>query len=85
MVLPTARDFEREVKRRWSASQQSAKFVDIESGDVHRKLGGYPGRNHRMPACCEVMKRLMGPRDTVLADPPKGQGASLVIRYALPR
>jgi hypothetical protein len=86
MALPSASDFEAEVRSRWFAAQQSGTtFVDIESGDVHRNLGGYPGNNHRMPVCCEVMRRLLGPRDTVLTEPPKGQGASLLVRYALPR
>jgi hypothetical protein len=42
------------------------RHIDINSGDLHRKLGGYPG-------------------DEVLAAPPKGKGATLTIRYVLPR
>lgn len=29
--------------------------LEVNSGDVHRSLGGYPGADHRMPLCCEVM------------------------------
>jgi hypothetical protein len=49
--------------------------------DVHRELGSYPGPNQRMPNCCQVMKRLMATQDRILTAPPKGVGASLVVRY----
>jgi 5-methylcytosine-specific restriction protein A len=55
--------------------------VDVNSGDLHRQVGGYPGRNHRMPVCCEVMYGKMKGDDAVLSAPPKGKGASLTIRY----
>lgn len=59
------------------------KYVDITSGDVHRRIGGYPGRNHSMPTCCDAMKSLMKPNDKILQSPPKGKGATLTIRYFL--
>ena len=40
---------------------------------------GYPGTHHRMPVCCEVMRRLMSSRDQVVAGLPKGKGATLVV------
>ena len=83
---PTARDFEIQLKKvLGSAEQQGKSSVDVTSGNLHRQLGGYPGRNHRMPTCCMVMKRNMGPKDEILRQPPSGQGATLVIRYKLPR
>lgn len=66
-----------------AAAQHS--HLDVTSGDVHRSVGGYPGNSHRMPLCCSVMYQLMRPGDVVLAAPPKGQGATLRIRYRLPR
>lgn len=59
--------------------------IDIVSGSLHREIGGYPGRNHAMPVCCSVMRGEMKGKDEVLAAPPKGRGASLHIRYFLPR
>lgn len=59
--------------------------IDIVSGALHREIGGYPGRNHAMPVCCSVMRGEMKGKDEVLAAPPKGRGASLKIRYFLPR
>ena len=83
---PTMRDFQKEVDKIFEIAQgQSKLHVDVKSGDLHRRVEGYPGRNHRMPLCCEVMKRNMKQRDQILQEPPSGQGATLVIRYKLPR
>lgn len=57
--------------------------VTVNAGAVHRIVGGYPGKSHRMPACCSVMRQLMKPRDDVLSEPSKGNGASFTIRYYL--
>jgi 5-methylcytosine-specific restriction protein A len=63
----------------------SQEFVDINAGQVHRLVGDYPGPDHRMPICCRVMRGEMRAGDTVLSEPPKKQGASLTMRYRLPR
>lgn len=55
--------------------------LTVRAGDLHRAVGGYPGRDHRMPVCCAVMRAAMAPGDEVLAAPPSGLGASLTIRY----
>lgn len=62
-------------------SQISNEFTDLNAGIIHREIGGYPGKNHRMPECCEVMYSMMKGTDIVLSAPPKGKGASLTIRY----
>ena len=67
------------------AAEQGRSHVDIGSGKLHETVGGYPGTNHRMPTCCTVMYDEMQSRDQVLKKPPKGKGASLTIRYKLPR
>lgn len=59
----------------------NTEFVDVKSGDLHRVVGGYPGSNHRMPTCCTTMKRAMRGNDKILSMPPKGHGATLLIRY----
>jgi 5-methylcytosine-specific restriction protein A len=56
-------------------------YIELYSGDIHRELGGYPGRNHSMPTCCEAMRDLMIPGDEIIESPPKGNGATLKIRY----
>ena len=67
------------------AKEAGREYIDVRAGDLHRKVGGYPGPDHRMPLCCDVMRRLMGPEDVVLEEPPSGYGANLVIRYYLSR
>ena len=60
-MTPIGLDFAR-------AGQRARAFhVDVASGDLHRRLGGYPGPGHVMPNCCQVMRRLMTAGDRVLA------------------
>lgn len=63
------------------AKKQGLSYIDLVSGDIHRKVGGYPSNNHRMPSCCKAMYSLMKPGDEVLYAPQKGKGATLKIRY----
>jgi 5-methylcytosine-specific restriction protein A len=86
MMPPNSHDFQKELDNIFMLAQSSGdRYVDVISGEVHRRIGGYPGRNHRMPLCCEVMKRNMKTGDQILEKPPKEKGASLIIRYRLPR
>lgn len=74
--------FREEIERQKSGARaRGQKSVDIVSGDVHRSVGGYPGTNHRMPVCCDVMYSMMKGADEILYAPPKGKGATLKIRY----
>jgi hypothetical protein len=43
------------------------------------------GPDHRMPACCSVMRAAMRGGDQIVHAPPSGQGATLRIRDQLPR
>ena len=66
---------------------EGSSSIEVNSGALHRRVGGYPG-NHRMPICCSVMRTVMKPGDEIIASPLKGDdadGASLTIRYVLPR
>lgn len=62
-------------------ANMKGEFIDLVSGDVHRKIGGYPSANHRMPVCCSVMYGRMRGDDRVISAPEKGKGATLQIRY----
>jgi 5-methylcytosine-specific restriction protein A len=85
-VLPDAAAFEAAIRRHWrEAETAGAECLKICSGDLHRQLGGYPGPNHRMPDCCQVMRRLMVGADSIVEAPPKRNGVTLVIGYSLPR
>jgi hypothetical protein len=87
MLALTAKDFEAEILRQWRTAEISGLAdVLILAGDLHRGLGGYPGPKNRMPVCCDVMRRMMDSSvDSILSEPPKGKGASLCIRYRIPR
>ncbi len=81
---PTAVEFRHELEAMLDeARHQGRVALEVTSRDLHRRVGGYFGNNHRMPTCCEVMWTRMGPRDTVLCQPPSGRGAKLTIRYEL--
>jgi transcriptional regulator with XRE-family HTH domain len=80
------RPFEEALATRFRAAQKlGSTFVDVVSGELHREVGGYPGPDHRMPVCCSVMEREMRSDDRIIRTPPKGRGATLTIRYRLPR
>jgi hypothetical protein len=85
--MPTADEFKMELHRMiYEAMQQGNQTVDINSGELHRRVGDYPGANHRMPVCCDVMLQSFIPEhDVILEEPPSRQGASLTIRYVVPR
>jgi hypothetical protein len=77
----TVPDVERELRRQLAHAQQSGLgLVDIRAGELHRDVKG----EDRMPLVCHVMRTLMVSPE-VLSGPPSGQGASLVVRYRLPR
>jgi hypothetical protein len=86
--MPTADDFRMEMYRMMNeAVREGRETTEINAGELHRRVGDYPGRNHRMPVCCEVMRGAFAPDagDLIVEQPPSGQGASLTIRYVLPR
>ena len=82
--MPKKEDFIKEIQKlKQEAKTKGLEYVDIVSGDVHRTLGGYPGKNHRMRICCEVMYEMMGVKDEVLNAPASTYGATVEIRYYL--
>lgn len=79
-------DFKRKLKSIFQFAKKNAQpYIDINSGNLHRQVGGYPKHSHRMRSCCSVMRQYMKPGDEILDEPRRGQGASLTIRYFLPR
>ena len=83
---PGANKFRQALEREFSAAlMKGLTHIILDAGQLHRAVGGYPGKNHKMPTCCSVMKSAMIPSDRIVADPPKGIGASLAIDYSLPR
>lgn len=86
--MPDADDFRNELYRMMLEAMKAGEaFAEINAGELHSRVGDYPGKNHRLPICCEVMRCALAPNagDVILEQPPSGQGASLTIRYVLPR
>jgi 5-methylcytosine-specific restriction protein A len=80
----TAWDFQNRLLAILNGARQSGQsYVDVESGNLHKEVAGYPNPNHRMPVCCEVMRKLMRAGDSVLKETMSGQGATLTIRYTV--
>lgn len=87
-MIPTHEDFDVKLNELFKHAQlKKQEFIDVISEDLHRLVGGYPAKegNHRMPVCCNVMKRLMKIEDQILKETPSGQSSTLKIRYFLPR
>jgi hypothetical protein len=85
--MPTSEEFRDQLLEVFRiAEQRRESSVVIRAGDLHRAVGEYPNRKtHRMPVCCNVMRCAMHTGDVIVCEPRKGQGATLTIRYGLPR
>ncbi len=84
--MPTTEDFADAIRSRLRQAELSGQdHLEINSGDLHRSLGGYPGPKAAMPSCCNAMYAAQRSTDRIIAQPRKGKGASLTIRYKLPR
>ena len=85
---PSANDFRVKLRACFEQAEQAGEStLEVNAGQLHREVGGYPTRsgNHRMRTCCLVMMSEKVERDRIRAMPPSGWGASLTIRYRLPR
>jgi hypothetical protein len=60
-------------------------FIDIliNSGELYRSLGGYPGSAHGVPNCCDAMEAEMKSGDTLILE--RSNSAGMTVRYLLPR
>lgn len=86
--MPTADDFRRELSAQIErAIRQNRPHVEVNAGELHRVVGGYPNEGaHAMPNCCRIMRdECQKGRSEIVFEPEKGQGASLTIRFYLPR
>lgn len=65
------------------AKLRGEKYITLKSGDIHRAVGGYPGKSHRMPTCCSVMRGMMKDKDEIIFQTPSGNGSTIEIKYYL--
>ena len=85
-MAATRDDFQSRLEVIFSEAERlGLSFIGITSKALHQQVGGYPGKDHRMPVCCEVMRSVMEANDEIVAQPPSGDGATVLIRYSLPR
>jgi hypothetical protein len=85
-IRPNADSFRKALRNRFEVAEKlNYDHIDILSGELHREVGGYPGRSHAMPNCCSVLRPEMKVGDEMLSEPPQGRGATLKIRYRIPR
>lgn len=84
--MTTKYDFQLELESIFEfAERKQLTAVIVKAGNLHRLVTGYLGRNHRMPLCCRVMREYLLQGDEILSEPPSGEGASLLIKYNVPR
>ena len=84
IMSPTAWDFQNQLMAILNGARRSGQpYIDVESGNLHRQVGGFANSNHKMPVCCEVMKRMMRFGDSVLSETTSAQDATLTIRYTV--
>jgi hypothetical protein len=86
--MPTAEQFREELSSIFEeALLENRSTVEVNAGELHSRVGGYPGPQHRMPLCCSIMREALNADagDEVVDEPPSGTGAKLTIRYVLPR
>lgn len=86
MVPPKSEDFRKQFAKLFaSATEVGFVAVEVNAGNLHRRVGCHPGGDHRMPICCEVMRQAIAAPDEIVDAPPSGKGARLTVRYRLPR
>jgi len=83
----TADDFREKFESIFSfCNENGIEEIVINAGKLHRAMGDYPDpQEHRMATLSTVMRSIMEGKDREVTSPQKGKGASLSIRYSLPR
>ena len=83
-MMPTAWDFRNKLTVILNTARHSGKpYVDVESGHLHKELGGDSDSRHRLPIFHEVMTRMMRRGDLILKDPRNDDGSTMLVRYIL--
>lgn len=64
--MPTVDEFRSELRAQLRAAEMAGRpAIDINAGELHRKVGDYPGPAHRMPNCCSVMRQELRAGDSL--------------------
>jgi hypothetical protein len=85
MKTPGEGDFRAALRKRLeTAGKNDAPHCDVQAGNLHHEVGGYPNSDELIQTCCEVMRQEMRDRDRILEAPGSGVGTLLLVRYMLP-
>ena len=75
--MASTADFRSELKAQLQRTEKrGAPHIEINAGELHRRVGGYPGPSHRMASCCEVMHGETQEDDEIITSPAAGKGAA---------
>ncbi len=86
MIPVDAAVFRSELLRRLERAKQAGqRQLDVNAGELHRHIGGYPARLHAMPHCARAMLAERRADDEILTSATPGHEETLTIRYRLPR
>jgi len=81
--VPTREDFRMELHRMMNeAIHQGKATVEVNAGELDKRVGDYPGPSYRMAMCCGVMRSAAASDagDVILKEPKIGQDETLTIR-----
>ena len=71
------------------ATKQGRDHIEVNAGELHRTVGGFPpepGGKHAMHICCMVLRsELARGKASVIHEGVKAEAYALTIRYDLPR
>lgn len=88
--MPSIEDFRAELHAQIArAHRQQRPHAEINAGELHRAVGGYPSsgrKHHAMSECCRAMREELELRDAVIVfETASGQSPSFTVRYSVPR
>jgi hypothetical protein len=72
------------------AQRQGRPHIEVNAGELHRVVGGYPPKagepQHSMPSCCDAMRGEYKKGEAeIVHETESGRAPALTIRYYLPR
>lgn len=81
-MTPTAWDIRNKLTIVLNTAKYSGKsYVDVESGNLDKELGGDSTPDQRLHILHEIMTKMMRRGDLILKEPQAGDSATMLIRY----
>lgn len=88
--MPNMDVFRAELKAQIDRAQKQGRpHIEVNAGELHRFVGGYPpkeGQTHAMPSCCNaLMEEFNRGNAEIIHKTESGHAPALTIRFKLPR